>query len=342
MMRLKTWQYLAGIGIGLMACFFSFFLLVFTTSDFLALASVGIGFFGILAALASAVTFYRARRRSWYMRALSQLPRVARNGMEVLNDLLIRMQGNSPPYEPEMRERGQYAPRYDMPPGRRYPLDERPERRTPASRGSARQRPATTILDNGLAAYTHALRAARAAGLGVDAAIVPIDLGFKVMTDTALSLVREEPITRDADSVQPYVRLYLEREAHGLLRFEMIDADGQRLFLHDTLVTLARGEHLVSPSSRLRVLDSFNFSGPWTLRVYADSVLLAEHVWSWGATRREKIQSAVTHDGEIHAEARARLEETDLFDRVSLEDLLADQDSAEQDAAARRRAAGGR
>ncbi|MBW4437637.1 MAG: hypothetical protein KME04_10915 [Pleurocapsa minor GSE-CHR-MK-17-07R] len=342
--RLRGRHYLAGMAIGALVALFSLGMIAASDGFAGMMVSLFVVIAGLFFMLGSAMAFYRAHRQRWYMRMMAAIPRLLRGGAEVVREVIESAQSQMPDSRPDMQSREQYAPRYGQPsaPSTRFPMEtpSRPQANPSFRPGGPSRRPDTLILDNGVAAYTHALRAASAAGLDAQAAVIPIDLGFKVMSDGALSLVRDQAITRDADSLQPYVRLHLAREAHGLIRFELIDPDGQKLFMHDTLVSLGRGEHLVSPSSRLKVLDSFNFSGPWKLRVYADTVLLVEHSWQWGETRREKIQQAVTSDGEIHAEVRARLEETDLFERVSLEDLLGDQDSFAQDDAAQRRAAG--
>jgi hypothetical protein len=63
----------------------------------------------------------------------------------------------------------------------------------------------------------------------------------------------------------------------------------------------------------------------WQLKVSADNVLLANHVFEWNMLDHAPIREHIQEDGEISAELRAAMAENRL-QKMSLDELLADQD----------------
>jgi hypothetical protein len=184
-------------------------------------------------------------------------------------------------------------------------------------------------LPDGDRAYTHAIDAARAAGLDIHASVLPIDLGVMVFKEGERHIYRTHPPEDDAEYLQPFIVLKLRTRAIGRIRFEVIDGDGQRLFVFEDNQELEPGHNLISPAARLRMLDSHNFQGQWNLDVSADSVPLAHYAFAWAESRTTILRRQLHEDGELHQAARARLMDEDPFNRVTLDDLLADQADGE-------------
>lgn len=179
--------------------------------------------------------------------------------------------------------------------------------------------------------YAHALRAVEAAGLNPDSAqVLPVDLGVMVFqADNDPVVYRTQAIPDDADYIQPFVQLRLPTRAVGRIKFEIIDSDGQVIFIHEDLNHLERGRNLVTPSARLPIHDAQAMLGNWQLRISADGMPLANHKFMWQETNTRAIRRHITADGEISNELRASLAENRLG-KLSLDDLLSFQDADEE------------
>nr|MBA3872026.1 hypothetical protein [Anaerolineae bacterium] len=111
--------------------------------------------------------------------------------------------------------------------------------------------------------YAHALRAVEQAGLNPDTAqVLPVDLGVMVFQgDNDPVVYRTQAIPDDADYIQPFVQLRLPTRAVGRIKFEIIDSDGQVIFIHEDVNNLERGRNLVTPSARLPIHDAHAMLG---------------------------------------------------------------------------------
>jgi len=180
---------------------------------------------------------------------------------------------------------------------------------------------------SGTQIYAHALEAVQSAGLDpADTPVLPIDLGVMAFTgDRPPSLHRTRPVLDNIDYLQPFVQLRLTTRAAGKIRFEIVDSDGQILFVHEDFHDLKPGMNLISPPSRLPIHDAQAMHGDWSLRVSADGITLAEHHFAWAESTEKVIRRHVQMDGELSGEMRQMLEDNRL-ERMSLDDLLADQD----------------
>lgn len=229
-------------------------------------------------------------------------------------------------------------------PSTHHPIYEPPPNRPAQSPQAAPVSPQHTSphekmsrLPNGELAFQHALQAGRNVGLDIHSRVLPVDIGLMVWSHGQRSISRTAAPPDNAEYIQPFIVLHLLQRAAGRVRFEIIDADGQRLFVHEDLQNLDLGANLISPTARLKILDAHNFSGEWQLLVSADSVPLAAYNFMWYESRESILRRHLSEDGEIRVEARERLTNEDPFDRVTLDDLLADQhpDAANQRAARR-------
>lgn len=187
--------------------------------------------------------------------------------------------------------------------------------------------------------YAHALDAVRRAGLDpTETHVLPIDIGVMAFSgDNEPVIYRTRPVLDDIDYIQPFVQLRLPTRARGRIRFELVDSDGQILFVHEEDHEFERGRNLVTPAARLPIHDAHAMHGDWQLRVTADNVLIAEHSFAWQESTSKTIRRHLTEDGELSGEVRAMMAENRL-QRMSLDDLLEQQQEPEQDAESSRQA----
>lgn len=184
--------------------------------------------------------------------------------------------------------------------------------------------------------YRHAIEAVRLAGRDPgDTPVLPVDIGVIGLRAGADPVVyRSQPVDEGVDYIQPFVQLRLPKRATGRIRFEMIDSDGQTLFIHEDMHELERGRNLVTPAARLPIHDAHVTHGDWTLHISADGLLLATHHFGWREGTEKVVRRHIREDGEISNELRAAIIESDPGD-VSLDDLLAFQEEEDQRAARR-------
>lgn len=192
------------------------------------------------------------------------------------------------------------------------------------------QRPANTEQ-----VHDHALDAVRAAGRDADnLPVLPVDIGVLAFKAEQTPVIhREWAVMDDIDYVQPFVQLRLPRVATGRIRFELLNGNNERLFVHEDDYQLERGRNLVVPAARLPIHDEQQMDGLWQLRIQADGMLLANHVFEWESTEsaRDEIREHIAEDGEISSELRAALAENHL-QKMSLDELLSYQEEDDQEA----------
>ncbi len=178
-------------------------------------------------------------------------------------------------------------------------------------------------------AYEHALAAARLAGLELTrTAVIPVDVGLIVdLPGEERAIHRTTPIENDALFVQPFVQLNMPTRAVGRIRYEIIDSDGQALFIHEDHQALERGVNLLMPPARLRAHSGMARYGGWRLVVSADGVPLLDHQFGWEEDSRARLRRHLHEDGELTPEARNLLQDEIGGPGMSLDDLLGAQDS---------------
>jgi hypothetical protein len=200
----------------------------------------------------------------------------------------------------------------------------------PAAPKKSRRRRAQVVELGSDEAYAHAVDAARAAGLELSrTAVIPVDVGLIVYNPAGeRSIHRTTPVDMDAAFVQPFVQLNMPTRAVGRLRYEIIDSDGQALFIHEDNQALERGVNLLTPAARLRAHSGMARSGDWRLLVSADGVRLIDHHFVWQEDARARLRRHLYDDGELTREARLVLEEEISGPSMSLDDLLGAQDDS--------------
>jgi hypothetical protein len=186
--------------------------------------------------------------------------------------------------------------------------------------------------------YRHALQAVKEAGLDPDQVRVLVtDIGFMAFKGDQDPVVhRSRPVPDDVEYIQPFVQLRVPTKAVGRIRFEIIDSDGQVLFVREENHQLERGRNLISPAARLPIHDAQAMHDSWELRISADGMPLAGHFFDWEETSRRAVRRHLTEDGEITGELRTALA-TNRLEKVSLDDLLADQEDDSENERQQRR-----
>lgn len=184
--------------------------------------------------------------------------------------------------------------------------------------------------------YSHAIDAARRAGIEPDtAAVLPVDIGvIAERADHDPVVYRAQPVPDDVDYIRPFVQLRLPTRATGRIRFELIDSNDAVVYIHEDIQQFERGRHLVTPSSRLPVHDELATDGRWQLKVFADNMLMATHIVGWRESSEAPVR--LDSDGELSNELRAAIIDSQSGS-MSLDELLAHQDeSARQQRTGRR------
>lgn len=176
--------------------------------------------------------------------------------------------------------------------------------------------------------YAHALKAVEQVGLNPDeVSVLTTDVGVIAFSgDEEQTVYRSLPVMDNVDYIQPYVQLRLPQKAVGKIKFEILDSDGQRLFVWEEQHQLQRGRNLITPAARLPIHDAHPMHNRWKLRVSADGNLLAEHRFEWVESDSKRVRRHLTEDGEISNELRASLADNRLG-KMSLDELLAQQDA---------------
>ncbi len=189
---------------------------------------------------------------------------------------------------------------------------------------SSRQSGAETV-------YAHALKAVQNAGLDPnEVRVLPVDVGVMAFkSDNDPLVFRTRSVPDDVDYVQPFVQLRLPTKATGRIKFEIVDSDGQVIFIHEDFYQLERGRNLITPAARLPIHDAQAMHQAWKLRISADGMALATHTFDWQESNLNRMRRHLSEDGEISNELRAALNENRL-QRMSLDELLSDQDEGEQ------------
>ena len=180
--------------------------------------------------------------------------------------------------------------------------------------------------------YRHALESVTRAGLDPDEVqVLAVDIGLlTTKEDTEPQIYRTWSLPDDIDYIQPFVQLRVPMEANGDIRFEIIDAIGDPVFIHEDTFKLTRGRNFLTPNTRMPLHDQMELDGKWSLRIIADGVTIAEHRFEYSEATGANIRRHIGEDGEINTEMRAVMTENRL-PKMSLDDLLAYQGEDEEE-----------
>lgn len=215
----------------------------------------------------------------------------------------------------------------------------------PAARRAKTDR-AAPVASRGSRMHRVAARAVRKAGHDPDAlAVAPVDIGVLAYEsrEATPTLYRETRLPEDVAYIRPFMLLRSPRRARGMIRFELVDGQGAVRFVDETEWELKAGETFVYPATWLPTERIEDYSGEWTLRVYAADTLLAVHDFAWWDSGGGELRRYLTGDGEISDDLLEELSGARV-ERLSLDQLLDEQpgviieEDPAADAAARRNA----
>ncbi len=180
--------------------------------------------------------------------------------------------------------------------------------------------------------YRHALESVTRVGLDPDEVqVLAVDIGLlTTKEDTEPQIYRTWSLPDDIDYIQPFVQLRVPMEVNGNIRFEIIDAVGDAVFIHEDTFKLTRGRNFLTPNTRMPLHDQMELDGKWSLRIIADGVTIADHRFEYSEATSANIRRHIGEDGEINTEMRAVVTENRL-PKMSLDDLLAYQGEEEEE-----------
>ena len=180
--------------------------------------------------------------------------------------------------------------------------------------------------------YRHALESVTRAGLDPDEVqVLAVDIGLLTTKEQGEpQIYRTWSLPDDIDYIQPFVQLRVPIEANGDIRFEIIDAVGDAVYIHEDSFKLTRGRNFLTPNTRMPLHDQMELDGKWSLRVIADGVTIADHRFEYSEATGANIRRHIGEDGEINTEMRAVMAENRV-PKMSLDDLLAYQGEEEEE-----------
>ncbi len=180
--------------------------------------------------------------------------------------------------------------------------------------------------------YRHALESVSRAGLDPDEVqVLAVDIGLLTTKEEGEpQIYRTWSLPDDIDYIQPFVQLRVPIEANGEIRFEIIDAVGDAVYIHEDSFKLTRGRNFLTPNTRMPLHDQMELDGKWSLRVIADGVTIADHRFEYSEAAGANIRRHIGEDGEINTEMRAVMAENRV-PKMSLDDLLAYQGEEEEE-----------
>lgn len=173
--------------------------------------------------------------------------------------------------------------------------------------------------------YRHALEAVERAGHNPDAMqVLAVDIGlmaYRNQDDEEPTVFRTWSLPDDLRYVQPFVHLRLPSKANGRIKFEIVDEDGNVVFMREETHRLERGRNFLTPAARMPIHDQIELDGRWGLRVYADDMVVADHRFQFSQASNEAVRQSIGEDGEINTELRAAMAESRM-PKMSLDELL--------------------
>ncbi len=175
--------------------------------------------------------------------------------------------------------------------------------------------------------YRHALDSVMRVGLDPDETdVLAVDIGLLTTKgDSEPQVYRTWSLPDDIDYIQPFVQLRVPIEVMGNIRFEISDAGGNPVYIHEDGFQLRRGRNFLTPNTRMPLHDQMELDGKWRLRIVADGVNIAEHHFEYAEATSASVRKHLGEDGEINAEMQAAIGES-RPGKMTLDELLAFQE----------------
>jgi hypothetical protein len=181
--------------------------------------------------------------------------------------------------------------------------------------------------------------------------VTMLDIGAIAVQSSyeGMAMRRTKTVSKDDDGVRPYISLYVDpREANrnAIVRFEVIDHQGEPKFVYEVKKYLREGEITVMSDNYLPLSGNQDVrgAGDWETRVYVDGNLMGVHDIILTPSineRTSRLARSQPRESIIEDEADVIF---DVMDEVkqdrtpSLQDLLEKSDKPDTDDNIRRRA----
>lgn len=177
-----------------------------------------------------------------------------------------------------------------------------------------------------------AVERARRRGAGYADSLTLLDVGLiRLQTGRdGMEMARTRAVSLDDDGVRPYITLRVdpqEADRTAVVRFEIIDHNGESLFIHEMRVFLRDGEMNIVADHQLPLLDNqrIESAGDWDMRVSIDGVLIGALGFTVTPSLRDRMRR-FSAEADSPASRQARLADPIDDDApMSLEDLLRSQ-----------------
>jgi hypothetical protein len=177
-----------------------------------------------------------------------------------------------------------------------------------------------------------AVERARRRGGGYREALTLLDVGLiRLQTEQdGMAMARTRSVSLDDDGVRPYITLHVdpqEADRTAIIRFEIIDHNGEFLFIHEMRVFLRDGEMNIVADHQLPLRDNprIKSAGEWDMRVSVDGVLIGALGFTVTPSLRDRMRR-FSAEAEAPASRQTRLADPIDDDApMSLEELLRSQ-----------------
>lgn len=172
-----------------------------------------------------------------------------------------------------------------------------------------------------------AVERARRRGSLLDSSLTLLDIGLITSQSNREGMVmhRTRSVSKDDDGVRPFISLHVQPESAeqtALIRFEMIDHNGQSQYIHEMRTYLRDGEMNILADHHLPLTGNQQISGAgdWDLRVTVNGTLIGAHAFNLAPSINERLgRYEQTAAEEVE---RPRLRQSEEEAPMSLEELL--------------------
>jgi hypothetical protein len=169
-----------------------------------------------------------------------------------------------------------------------------------------------------------AVERARRRGSMLDSSLTLLDIGLITSQSSREGMVmrRTRSVSKDDDGVRPFVTLHVQPEGAeqtALIRFEMIDSNGQSQYVHEMRTYLRDGEMNILADHHLPLTGNEQIAGAgdWDLRVFVNGTLMGAHAFNLTPSINERLGRYEREEVE-----RPRLRSTEDEAPMSLEELM--------------------
>jgi hypothetical protein len=173
-----------------------------------------------------------------------------------------------------------------------------------------------------------AVERARRRGSSLHSSILLLDVGL-IAAQTGpdgLVMQRERNLSKDDDGARPFAVLHVPAEdadRRSIIRFELIDQNGELQYVHEMNTYLRDGEMNLLPDRQMPLYDNARLlAGEWDLRVYVDNRLIGAHMFNVAPSLDDRFPRAARDRA---AQRLADREQPSEETMLRLEDLLRDQ-----------------